>query len=434
MNEKLEVMNQESPKKFGCNVCDFLCDKFSKFQIHKSTTKHKERVRFGENHKNINENEIVESGTNHNGPKKFYCNICDVACSKFSKLKLHCYTDKHKNNVTIKNKGTNQPCEGTTQPYDGTNQPTYDEPKQSNKGPEKVSASFSCKNCDKIFKSNSGLWYHMKKCKIIHKKNIDTTDFTPFSCKNCDKHFKSNSGLWYHTKKCKNNEEKTDYPQLVATLLSRNIILQEKLNAKNDEIQIQLLELVKEGKIINNVNNNINNVTNEIVGPTTVHFNLNLYLNEECKDAVNLIEFAKSVDLQLSDLEATGELGYVDGLSNIIIKSIKKIDVNKRPIHCSDLKRETIYVKHDNIWKKEDENNVLLKKAISYIEAKNIQQIPKWIEAHPNCIYSSNKGNTEYLKMVQQCTGGVVCNDETNLINMNKIIKKIIKEMVIKKH
>ena len=385
MNEQLMDLNQERPKKFSCNICDFLCNKFSKLQIHKSTTKHKERVKF-------EDIDYKMTDIFQNRPEKFCCKTCDYSCSKFSRLKMHYSTDKHKNNVV--------------------------EPKQS------------------IIEPNKTIMEPKQYAQVESKKVSHD-----ISCQNCDKHFKSNSGLWYHTKKCQKkiavNEEKPDYPQLVASLLSRNLILQDKLNEKNNEIQIQLLELVKEGKIINNVNNNINNVTNvtnEIVGPTTVHFNLNLYLNEECKDAVNLIEFAKSVDLQLSDLEATGELGYVDGLSNIIIKSIKKIDVNKRPIHCSDLKRETIYVKHDNIWKKEDENNVLLKKAISYIEAKNIQQIPKWIEAHPNCIYSSNKGNTEYLKMVQQCTGGVVCNDETNLINMNKIIKKIIKEMVIKKH
>ena len=166
MNENFEELNKDSPKKFVCNVCDVICSKFSKLQLHNSTTKHKERVQFEKIHRIFNENEIIECDTKNNGPKKFYCDICDVTCSKFSKLKSHCCTAKHKHNVAIKNKGTNEPCEGTMQPCLETKEPTNDEPKQADKGsekdPEKVLEPLSCKICYKNFKSNSGLWYHSK--------------------------------------------------------------------------------------------------------------------------------------------------------------------------------------------------------------------------------------------------------------------------------
>ena len=193
---------------------------------------------------------------------------------------------------------------------------------------------------------------------------------------------------------------------------------------QNQDIQKQLLEIAKEGKTVTNNNNNNNNTT------TNNSFNLHVYLNETCKDAVNMVDFVNSLHLQLSDLEETGKLGYSNGMSRIFINGLKDMDACKRPIHCSDLKRETLYIKEDNVWEKDNEDRDRIKKAIRKIEQKNIQQIPIWIKAHPNCVVSNNRESTPYLKMVMQSTGGINPNEDTN---MDKIITNIAREVVISK-
>ena len=191
---------------------------------------------------------------------------------------------------------------------------------------------------------------------------------------------------------------------------------------QNQEFQSQLFEMAKECK---NITTHNNNTTNH-----TTNFNLNIFLNEKCKDAINMVDFVESLHLQMSDLEETGKLGYSNGMSRIFINGLKDMDVCKRPIHCSDLKRETLYIKEDDVWEKDNEERDKIKKAIRKIEQKNIQQIPLWIKAHPNCVISANRDSTPYLKMVLQSTGGANP-DET--ASMDKIISNIAREVVINK-
>jgi hypothetical protein len=191
----------------------------------------------------------------------------------------------------------------------------------------------------------------------------------------------------------------------------------DKFMEQTHEFQKQLLDVSKENKTINNTTNNNS-------------FNLNVYLNETCKDAINMVDYVNSLNLDLSDLEETGKLGYSNGMSRIFINGLKDMDVHMRPIHCSDLKREILYIKEDNVWEKDNENRDGIKNALRKIEQKNIQQIPLWIKAHPNCVISSNRENTPYLKMVMQSTGGQHP-DET--ANMAKIITNIAKAVAINK-
>jgi hypothetical protein len=187
---------------------------------------------------------------------------------------------------------------------------------------------------------------------------------------------------------------------------------------QNQDLQKQLMEIAKEGR-----NTIINNTTNN-------SFNLRVYLNETCKDAVNMVDFVNSLHLQLSDLEETGKLGYSNGMSRIFINGLKDMDACKRPIHCSDLKRETLYIKEDDVWEKDNEDRDRIKKAIRKIEQKNVQQIPLWIKAHPNCVIGTNRESTPYLKMVLQSTGGMNPDEDANL---NKIITNIAREVFINK-
>jgi hypothetical protein len=188
---------------------------------------------------------------------------------------------------------------------------------------------------------------------------------------------------------------------------------------QTQDFQTQLLELTKEGR-----NTIINNNT------SNTSFNLHVYLNETCKDAMNMLDYVNSLNLNLTDLEETGLLGYSNGMSRIFINGIKDMDVHLRPIHCSDLKREILYIKEDNVWEKDNENRDKIKDALRRIEKKNIMQIPLWVKAHPNCIISSNKGNTPYLNMVMQSTGG---KNPSETEDMAKIITNIAKAVVINK-
>ena len=169
----------------------------------------------------------------------------------------------------------------------------------------------------------------------------------------------------------------------------------------------------------NIVNNNCNNTNNN-------KFNMNIFLNEKCKDALNIMDFVTSLPLNLVDLEETGKQGYVKGLSRILINGLKDIDVSKRPIHCSDLKRETLYVKDNNVWEKEDAEKKRIKNAIKYVSLKNAKQITQWTKENEGYRDSSNKKSDVYLKLVYEANGG----DEDEL---NKIIKNITTNVTIDK-
>ena len=173
--------------------------------------------------------------------------------------------------------------------------------------------------------------------------------------------------------------------------------------------------------ISNNNNNNNVNSNNQT-------FNLQLFLNETCKDAMNMSEFINYFDLKRSDLERLADDGYVKTMSNLIINKVREIEVEKRPIHCSDEKRETIYIKEDDVWIKDDENKSHLRKALNKIGTKNIGILQDWQQEHPNCIKSNSPYNDIYLKMMREVMGGkdVRKNDD-------KVIKNIIKEVVIDK-
>lgn len=273
-----------------------------------------------------------------------------------------------------------------------------------------------------------------KKCVTMHNAGCKITQ-----CENCNKTYKSRNGLWKHKKVCNVDQSKIDAstnatvinPQYVQPINDLLAASNQVLNAnetltntvidlikQNQDLQKQLMEIAKEGR-----NTIINNTTNN-------SFNLRVYLNETCKDAVNMVDFVNSLHLQLSDLEETGKLGYSNGMSRIFINGLKDMDACKRPIHCSDLKRETLYIKEDDVWEKDNEDRDRIKKAIRKIEQKNVQQIPLWIKAHPNCVIGNNRESTPYLKMVLQSTGGVNPDEDTNL---NKIITNIAREVFINK-
>jgi hypothetical protein len=178
-----------------------------------------------------------------------------------------------------------------------------------------------------------------------------------------------------------------------------------------------MYDIAKEGKYVTN--------------NTTNNFNLNVFLNEKCKDAVNLMDFVDSLNVKLKDLEYTARLGYSEGISQIFINELSEMDVHRRPIHCSDSKREIIYIKDHDLWEKEDENKTKLTKAIKIVGNKNIQQIGEWQKANPEYNDPSSKQNDRYMKMICNAMSGST--KEESEKNYEKIIKNIAKEVIINK-
>jgi hypothetical protein len=184
-------------------------------------------------------------------------------------------------------------------------------------------------------------------------------------------------------------------------------------------------ELTKNG--INNTNHSNNNTTN--TNSLNKTFNLQFFLNETCKDAMNIMDFVDSIKLQLSDLENVGKIGYVEGISNIITSNLKALDVTQRPVHCADKKREVVYVKDENKWEKDEEKNKI-KKAIKRVVSKNFMLLPKFKEAHPDYGKASSKFSDQYNKIIIESCGGSGDNDTEK---ENKIIKNITNVSVINK-
>jgi len=244
-------------------------------------------------------------------------------------------------------------------------------------------------------------------------------------CQNCEREFKTNAGLWKHKQKCKLHEkedenEPTDKDLIMKILKQNSELIKENSELRKEQTDIKelILEIVKNGTM-----NNSHNTTN-----TNSHnkaFNLNFFLNETCKNAMNITDFIDSIKLQLSDLMEVGELGYVDGISKIIVKNLNNLDETIRPIHCTDKKRETMYIKDDNEWQKDDDNKSKLKRTVNKIADKNIRLLPDFREKYPDYKDSRSKTSDIYDKMVVQVM-------ETDDNKKEKIIHNISKATTIR--
>ena len=282
---------------------------------------------------------------------------------------------------------------------------------------------FLCEKCDYNTFNRKDYKKHLETIK--HKNNVLTTlgdNLSPKSikktyiCQNCQKEYKDRAGLWRHKKKCFNEIDNIT-PDISPELIK---LITELVKGQNG-LQESIVELCKNGT--HNTNSNNNNSHNK-------SFNLQFFLNETCKDAMNIMDFVDSIKLQLSDLERVGELGYIDGISNIIVKNLNDLDITQRPIHCTDKKREVLYVKDEDKWEKEDEEKKKIHKVIKKVADKNIRLIPRFKEKHPDCGQSSSKFSDQYNKIIVEAMGGHGDNDEEK---DEKIIRKITKEVTLDK-
>ena len=284
---------------------------------------------------------------------------------------------------------------------------------------EKNEKKFNCVLCDFKCSHSSDWTRHIltAKHKMVTNGNELSIPIISHICL-CGATYKHSSGLSRHKKSCKaivatTNNETTELKSLVLEMVKTNT-----------ELQKQILEVCKgsNNQTITNNNNTINSHNKT--------FNLQIFLNDTCKNAMNLTDFVTSLQIDLTDLENVGELGFVNGLSKLIINGLNDLDECERPVHCSDLKRESMYVKDDNKWEKEDAENTKMKKALKQIAHKNIKMLPVWKAKNPDYKRSESHLSDKYSHMVIEAMGGSGDNEEENA---NKIIRKIAKEVTIKK-
>ena len=298
----------------------------------------------------------------------FCCELCDYSTSRKSQYDRHLSTDKHK----LRENGSKMV-------------------ENDSELSQKVS-HFECL-CGNKYKYDSGYYRHKKKCnKHLNQENNMS---------------EAEVALKY--------QEKLDH----LTNVVLNVVNQ------NNELTKRIVELSSNTTMTNcNNTNNTNNSNNNT-------FNLQIFLNEQCKDALNIKDFVESIQVQISDLEETGNLGYAEGISKIFINNLEQLNTHSRPIHCSDSKREILYIKNDNQWTKDDEQKTNLTKAIKQVANKNIKQISEWQKLNPEYNDPDSKQNDKYMKIVLNSMSGSTIEEQKN--NINKIIKNVTKEVVIEK-
>ena len=301
--------------------------------------------------------------------EKFVCELCDFKCFKESDWERHILTRKHKKNdkkMTMDDTFTQKNAE--------------------------VSKNYTC-SCGKDYSYRQGLWKHKKDC------------LKPNNCENTIK------------------EEIPSDLKILTNLVLDVVKQNQELVNQNSELTNKIVDICKVGQTTNSITNSNINSHNKT-------FNLNVFLNETCKDAMNITDFVDSLKLQLSDLESVGRLGFVEGISNIIVKNLNEMDIHKRPVHCSDSKREVMYIKDEDKWEKENENKNKLRKVIKKVASKNQRLLPEFKKEHPDCGNYHSKFSDQYNKLVVESLGGSGDNDDEK---EDKIIRKIAQNVVIDK-
>ena len=292
---------------------------------------------------------------------------------------------------------------------------------------------YLCEKCNYVTSSKKDYNKHLSTAKHKILTNTDEIGIkSQFHCCDCGKEYKHRQSLWAHKKVCVLNEPTADNTMIhqpITSMDSRLVVELLKQNKEFKELIIdqnkQIIDLAKNSG--NTTNNNIttNNTTNNN------RFNLNVFLNETCKDAMNLNDFIQSIELNIDDFINTGEVGYVKGISSIMVDRIKDMEPHVRPIHCTDLKREIVYVKDSNKWAKEDENKTHIRKAVRIVADKNQAQVHPWIEQNPNYEILDTPECDKYFEYTKASLGGYGREEDRKF--ENKIINNILKETVINK-
>ena len=283
---------------------------------------------------------------------------------------------------------------------------------------QKMPIIFECKTCYFKCSKKSNYDKHLDTLKHQMKQNETNAmpknaekDINNLECQYCSLLFNSRTTLWRHKKKCSNSNNNDKTQELVQYLMK-----------ENSEFKQLLLEQHKQS-LLNAGHNTINSHNKT--------FNLQVFLNETCKNAINISDFINQLHVSISDLEETGRLGFSEGISKIFINELKQMDISDRPLHCSDVKRETIYIKDNNQWLKETDDKPVLLNAIKHVSNKNMKQISEWTKLNSEYNNSTSKQNDKYLKIVCESMSGSTKEESDK--NYDKIVKNIVKQTIIDK-
>ena len=324
----------------------------------------------------------------------FVCEICNFKCSKQSNYDSHILTRKH---------------------YILTN--TYEKL-------QKNAALYTC-DCGKNYKHRQSLYNHKKECSQIPNQDLDDIPYMVSASNNApiiDIHNKYNPIQIAHS-------QVDDHMQtnLILELVKQNQEFKDLLIQQSNQMMEQnktIIEVAKNSQVNNNTINNHSNNNNKT-------FNLQFFLNETCKDAMNMKDFIQSLELSLPELEKMGELGFAEGMSRVFVNRLNSLDVTKRPIHCSDVKREIIHIKDDNKWERDNANLDRLRKIIKQLTHKNILKVDDWKKANPGCTEYNSRKNGQYLKLTMEAIGPV---DEAEVKrDFGKIIRRVAENTAIDK-
>jgi len=292
---------------------------------------------------------------------------------------------------------------------------------------KKLQEKMFCEICDYTASRKSSYDKHMVSSKHINRTfsnglEQESCNKELFACKKCNKKYRVRNSLWYHERKCNVENILTASPEQKSPEEVKNLTtMVMELMKSNSELQKQMVEICK--------NTSITNITQTNSHNNNKTFNLQFFLNEQCKDAMNMSEFADSFELQLSDLESVGKLGYVEGITKIFVDKLNSMDIYKRPMHCSDAKREILYVKDHDKWEKEEKHNPKLRYAIKTISFRNMKLANLWSDTYPESKDGDSHMNDTYMRLIKESTGG---NGEIS-VSEDKIIRRIAKEILINK-
>jgi hypothetical protein len=287
---------------------------------------------------------------------------------------------------------------------------------------QKIPKIYSCIKCN-YFTSNKKD-YNKHNSTLKHQNTTNTTNDVPkphmgYDCE-CGKKYKHHSSLWTHKKNCSVKSQK-------------NIPIHSPTNDTNNETILALLKQNQEFKeLLLDQNKHITTITNNTY---TTHnnnqkFNLNFFLNTTCKDAMNMTDFIENMEINFNDIENIGKNGYISGMTDMILSRIKQMDVTKRPLHCTDLKRETMYIKDNDEWSKDAPDNPKLHKTIKYVAKRNYATIPLWREKHPECQDWNNPQYDFCVDMMRNILGDI--GDEQTRLD-NKVIKNMSRHILVNK-
>jgi len=302
---------------------------------------------------------------------------------------------------------------------------------------KKYAPVFECEKCD--YRCSKKFLWEQHCSTLKHKRQRSASPFlgsnTLFVCELCGKAYKQRSGLWRHAKKCNNvnicedginvgTDEHNSQNVKTSEIMKENMELKHLMQAmltgfeKDTKMKDQMMDQMKEqSKIIQEMIPRLGNNNNN-------KFNINVFLNEKCRDAINMSEFIESLQIHLEDLDYTKTNGLIEGVSSIFVNGLKQLETFKRPIHCTDMKRETLYIKDNNEW---DRGKEKLKTAINDVADKQRKAVLEWEQKNPGWI-KNEKGKDEYIRLLQSVMG-----DVSTAPNENKIIKYIAKETTIDK-